>query len=62
MGKQNSYLALILLLVIASVTVLTKILIRLGLDLRGGSQLTTQPQISQEFPIIDKQVMEGADC
>ncbi|NEP82996.1 MAG: protein translocase subunit SecD [Okeania sp. SIO3C4] len=59
MRKQNSYIALILVLVIASVTVLSQIPIRLGLDLRGGSQLTIQLQTSEEVPTIDERVMEG---
>ncbi len=59
MRRQNSYLALILVLVIASVTVLNQIPIRLGLDLRGGSQLTIQLQTSDEVPTIDERVMEG---
>ncbi|MDE5098242.1 MAG: protein translocase subunit SecD [Trichodesmium sp. St16_bin4-tuft] len=59
MRRQNSYIALILVLVIASVTVLSQIPIRLGLDLRGGSQLTIQLQTSEEIPTIDERVMEG---
>ena len=59
MRKQNSYIALILVLVIASITVLSQIPIRLGLDLRGGSQLTIQLQTSEEIPTIDERVMEG---
>ena len=59
MRGQNSYIALILVLVIASITVLSRIPIRLGLDLRGGSQLTIQLQTSEEVPTIDERVMEG---
>ncbi|NEO53535.1 MAG: protein translocase subunit SecD [Okeania sp. SIO3B5] len=59
MRRQSSYIALILVLVIASVTVLSQIPIRLGLDLRGGSQLTIQLQTSEEVPTIDERVMEG---
>ncbi|MGD1702297.1 protein translocase subunit SecD [Dapis sp. BLCC M229] len=59
MRRQNSYIALILVLVIASITVLSQIPIRLGLDLRGGSQLTIQLQTSEEIPTIDERVMEG---
>ncbi|MGB3509147.1 MAG: protein translocase subunit SecD [Microcoleaceae cyanobacterium] len=59
MRKKNSYLALILVLVLASITVLSQIPIRLGLDLRGGSQLTIQLQTSDEVPTIDERVMEG---
>ena len=59
MRRQNYYIALILVLVIASITVLSRIPIRLGLDLRGGSQLTIQLQTSEEVPTIDERVMEG---
>ena len=59
MRRQNSYIALILVLVIASITVLSQIPIRLGLDLRGGSQLTIQLQTSEDIPSIDERVMEG---
>ena len=59
MRKQNSYIAFILVLIIASITVLSQIPIRLGLDLKGGSQLTIQLQTSEEIPTIDERVMEG---
>merc|ERR1739838_155200 len=45
--------------IIASITVLSQIPIRLGLDLKGGSQLTIQLQTSEEIPTIDERVMEG---
>ncbi|EAW35753.1 protein translocase subunit SecD [Lyngbya sp. PCC 8106] len=59
MRKQRSLLILILVLVIASVIVLINIPMRLGLDLRGGSQLTIQLQTSEEVPIIDERVINA---
>lgn len=59
MRRQRSLLILILILVIASVIVLVKVPIRLGLDLRGGSQLTIQLQTSEEVPQIDERVLEA---
>ncbi|KDR54919.1 MULTISPECIES: protein translocase subunit SecD [Oscillatoriales] len=59
MRKQRSLLFLILLLVITSLIILVRVPIRLGLDLRGGSQLTIQLQTSDEVPRIDERVLEG---
>lgn len=59
MRKQRSLLILILVLVIASVIVLINIPMRLGLDLRGGSQLTIQLQTSEEVPTIDERVINA---
>ncbi|NEP44821.1 MAG: protein translocase subunit SecD [Okeania sp. SIO2H7] len=59
MRKKNSYLALIIVLVIAAIVALTQFPLKLGLDLRGGSQLTIQLQTSPEVPEIDDRVMEG---
>jgi preprotein translocase subunit SecD len=66
MQKQQSLLALILVLVIAAIAAIAFIPIPLGLDLRGGSQLTilvkTTPQIPQitekELTAVQK-VIEG---
>lgn len=59
MRKQRSLLLLILILVIISLIILARVPIRLGLDLRGGSQLTIQLQTSSEVPRIDERVLEG---
>lgn len=59
MRKQRSLLFLILLLVITSLIILVRVPIRLGLDLRGGSQLTIQLQTSDDVPRIDERVLEG---
>jgi preprotein translocase subunit SecD len=59
MRKQRSLLILIIVLVIASLTILANIPMRLGLDLRGGSQLTIQLQTSEAVPTIDERVLEA---
>ncbi|MGC9527423.1 MAG: protein translocase subunit SecD [Limnospira sp.] len=59
MRRQRSLLILILILAIASIIILVKVPIRLGLDLRGGSQLTIQLQTSEEVPQIDERVLEA---
>jgi preprotein translocase subunit SecD len=48
MEKQRAYVVLILVLVAAAIAILVTIPIQLGLDLRGGAQLTIQVQPSQE--------------
>ncbi len=66
MQRQRSLLALIFVLVIAAITVIATIPIPLGLDLRGGSQLTievlTTPEVKQitqrELEAVQK-VVEG---
>ena len=57
MRKQRSALILILVMLIASIIVLTNVPFRLGLDLRGGSQLTVQLKPSEAVPVIDERVL-----
>ncbi|MEH2280730.1 MAG: protein translocase subunit SecD [Nostoc sp.] len=59
MQRQRSLLILILVLIIAAITVITTIPIPLGLDLRGGSQLTIQVKPSAEIPKITDRELEG---
>ncbi|MGG6294278.1 protein translocase subunit SecD [Leptolyngbya sp. AN02str] len=59
MGRQRSLLAFILVLTIASIVVLTQIPMRLGLDLRGGSQLTLQALPTDAVPEITPEKLEG---
>lgn len=59
MQRQRSLLALILVLVIASITVLTRIPIRLGLDLQGGSQLTIQVKPTKEVKEIKREDLDA---
>ncbi|MEH2135986.1 protein translocase subunit SecD [Nostoc sp.] len=59
MQRQRSLLILILVLIIAAFTVIATIPIPLGLDLRGGSQLTIQVKPSPEIPKITDRELEG---
>jgi preprotein translocase subunit SecD len=59
MQRQRSLLALILVLVIAAITVIATIPIRLGLDLRGGSQLTIQVLTTPEIKQITQRELEA---
>ncbi|HEY9692906.1 MAG TPA: protein translocase subunit SecD [Oculatellaceae cyanobacterium] len=59
MQKQRSVLTLILVLVIAAITVLVRVPIRLGLDLQGGSQLTIQIKTTQEVKEIKPEDLEA---
>ncbi|MEH2214264.1 protein translocase subunit SecD [Nostoc sp.] len=59
MQRQRSLLVLILVLIIAAITVIATIPIPLGLDLRGGSQLTIQVKPSADIPKITERELEG---
>ena len=59
MGKQRTILALIIVLAIAAITVLANVETRLGLDLRGGAQLTIQVQTTAEVPEITPRKLEA---
>ncbi|MFK0729584.1 MAG: protein translocase subunit SecD [Gloeotrichia echinulata HAB0833] len=59
MQRQRSLLALILVLVIAAITVIATIPIPLGLDLRGGSQLTIQVKTTAEIKQITERELEA---
>ena len=52
MQKQRYLIALILILAIAAITILTQIPLELGLDLKGGSQLTLQVKPTEEIQNI----------
>ena len=52
MQKQRLLIALIFVLVVASITVLIKFPLQLGLDLRGGAALTIQVQPTEEVQEI----------
>lgn len=52
MSRQRSLIALILVLAITAIVVLSSIPIQLGLDLRGGSQLTLQVKTTDTVPQI----------
>ncbi|MBW4483190.1 MAG: protein translocase subunit SecD [Tildeniella torsiva UHER 1998/13D] len=59
MAKYRAWLGVILVLTIAAVVVITQIPTRLGLDLRGGSQLTIQVQPTAAIPTITEREMEA---
>lgn len=59
MQRQRSLLALILVLLIAAIVVIVRMPPRLGLDLRGGSQLTLQVQTTKEVPEITSREMDA---
>jgi preprotein translocase subunit SecD len=62
MGKQSRLLALVLALVIGAVFLIVSRPPKLGLDLRGGAQLTLQaePNPEQGIPKITPRIMEAA--
>jgi preprotein translocase subunit SecD len=59
LGKQRFLLAFIVVLVIGASFILSQIPIKLGLDLRGGSQLTLQVQTNDKVPEITSSVLEA---
>lgn len=59
MGRQRSLLAFILVLAIVAVVVLIQVPLRLGLDLRGGSQLTLQVKTTEAVPQITEDKLEA---
>ncbi|MBW4615885.1 MAG: protein translocase subunit SecD [Desmonostoc vinosum HA7617-LM4] len=59
MQRQRSLLVLIFFLIIAAVAAIITIPVPLGLDLRGGSQLTIQVKPSAEIPQITERELEG---
>jgi preprotein translocase subunit SecD len=59
MGKYRAWLGVVLVLAIAAIVVIVQIPTRLGLDLRGGSQLTIQVQPTDKIPNITEREMEA---
>jgi preprotein translocase subunit SecD len=59
MQRQRSLLALILVLVVAAIAVIATIPVPLGLDLRGGSQLTIQVKPAPGMKEITERDLEG---
>ena len=62
MGRQRSLLALIFVLVIASIVAITQSPARLGLDLQGGSQLTLQVMTTEAVPQITPDKLEAVQA
>ena len=58
-GKQRWLLALIVGLTVAAVIVVAQVETRLGLDLRGGTQLTLLVQPTEAIPTISERDMEA---
>lgn len=61
MQKQTPNLVLIAVLLLAAITVLVTIPIRLGLDLQGGAQLTIQIKTTNEIKQITPEMLEGVE-
>ncbi|TVP67338.1 MAG: protein translocase subunit SecD [Leptolyngbya sp. LCM1.Bin17] len=59
MAKYRTWLGIIVVLTIAAVVVISQVPTRLGLDLRGGSQLTIQVQPTETIPNIGEREMEA---
>jgi len=59
MGRQQSILVLIAVLVIAAVAIIGLVPTRLGLDLQGGTQLTLQVKTTEAVPVITPEKLEG---
>lgn len=57
MGKYRGWLIVILVLLMAATAVIVRTPARLGLDLRGGAQLTLQVQTTEKVPQITPQVL-----
>ena len=59
MERQRAFIILIIVLVITAIFTLVNLPLQLGLDLRGGSQLTIQLQTTDEVPEITAERLEG---
>jgi len=59
MGKPRLLLVFILILAIAAIVAITQVPTRLGLDLRGGTQITLQVQPTDQVPEIADRDMEA---
>ncbi len=57
MQKQRSLIVLILVLVVAAIATLVRFPLLLGLDLRGGSQLTIQVQPTEQVQTISTEAL-----
>ncbi len=59
MGRQQLLLGLIVVLVAAAVTIMLQIPLQLGLDLRGGSQITLQVETTEDIQNITSRELEA---
>ncbi len=59
MGRKNYWFLFVILLAVLSIFICTNIPFQLGLDLRGGSQLTLEVQTTEEIQKITSNEIEG---
>jgi len=59
MGRKNYWFLVVIILAVLSIFICTKIPFQLGLDLRGGSQLTLEVQPTEEITKITPNEIEG---
>ena len=59
MGRNNYWFLVVIILAVLSIFICTKIPFQLGLDLRGGSQLTLEVQPTEEITKITPNEIEG---
>ena len=59
MGRNNYWFLVVIILAVLSIFICTKIPFQLGLDLRGGSQLTLEVQPTEEITKITANEIEG---
>ena len=59
MGRKNYWFFIVIIFAVLSVFICTKIPFQLGLDLRGGSQLTLEVQPTEEITKITANEIEG---
>ena len=59
MGRKNYWFLVVIILAVLSIFICTKIPFQLGLDLRGGSQLTLEVQPTEEITKITANEIEG---
>ncbi|MGD1898672.1 MAG: protein translocase subunit SecD [Phormidesmis sp.] len=62
MGKQRLILASLLALVIAAIVIIVQIPTQLGLDLRGGTQLTMQVQPTEDIPNVGERELAAVQA
>ena len=59
MGRNNSWFLIVIIFAVLSIFICTNIPFQLGLDLRGGSQLTLEVQPTEEITKITTSELEG---
>ena len=59
MGRKNYWFLVVIILAVLSIFICTKLPFQLGLDLRGGSQLTLEVQPTEEITKITPNEIEG---